>query len=429
MSGCWRSRQSDAVRIVSPATTPGSTRARCESEPKCAIGSAPSKSVGHSGTGATAAPCASSSRHTSMSPKPAPPSASGTARPRRSASARARHRSRSTRSSLTSTAAMRSGSAIPAKIAAAASDTASCSSVSLKSIRHHRRTRRPTRRVPARTPATTGSSSKSTNSARSAIPISMASLGTSARFATRRVPSSSSIKPIGQRILERGHLRIVHDHVRVERAAARGLHGVPLQRPARTRTRAAAGGARCRTTCTAGSAAVRLRPLEPERVVLGERRSWPRRTRRRAIGWQVLEDTEAHRGHGVAGVEERLDHVGCHLVIGRHVRVGNGDIVDAAWSGSARCRARSAWDRRSTRSTERTSTRSPTTSGRHVVLLAVRGDDRGESLVIEQTHHHARWDPLPCSAPAARASSTSRDARRPRMIHAWSMVGGAMSSS
>ncbi len=57
-----------AVRITSPATTPGSQRVRCASDPKWAMGRAPSTRVAHSGTGATALPCASSRRHSSMRP-------------------------------------------------------------------------------------------------------------------------------------------------------------------------------------------------------------------------------------------------------------------------------------------------------------------------------------------------------------------------
>ena len=59
---------SAAVRITSPATTPGSQAARWASEPKRANGIAPSTSVDHSGTGATAFPCASSRRQSSISP-------------------------------------------------------------------------------------------------------------------------------------------------------------------------------------------------------------------------------------------------------------------------------------------------------------------------------------------------------------------------
>ena len=57
-----------AVRITWPATTPGSQRPRWASEPKWVSGSAPSTKVAHSGTGATAFPCASSNRQSSMRP-------------------------------------------------------------------------------------------------------------------------------------------------------------------------------------------------------------------------------------------------------------------------------------------------------------------------------------------------------------------------
>ena len=59
---------SAAVRMTSPATTPGSQRARWASEPKRPTGSAPSTRVAHSGTGATALPCASSRRQSSVRP-------------------------------------------------------------------------------------------------------------------------------------------------------------------------------------------------------------------------------------------------------------------------------------------------------------------------------------------------------------------------
>ncbi len=59
---------SAAVRTTSPATTPGSHMARWASDPKCAMGSAPNTRVAHNGTGATALPCASRRRHSSMSP-------------------------------------------------------------------------------------------------------------------------------------------------------------------------------------------------------------------------------------------------------------------------------------------------------------------------------------------------------------------------
>ena len=39
------------------------------------------------------------------------------------------------------------------------------------------------------------------------------------------------------------------------------------------------------------------------------------------------------------------------------------------------------------------------------------------------------FGPLPCAVPAARASSSVMEARRPRMIQACSMVGGAIRRS
>ncbi len=39
------------------------------------------------------------------------------------------------------------------------------------------------------------------------------------------------------------------------------------------------------------------------------------------------------------------------------------------------------------------------------------------------------FGPLPCGAPVARASSSALEARKPRMIQACSMVGGAIRRS
>ena len=75
---------------TSPATTPGSQRACCSAVPNRARGRAPRTTVAHSGTGATARPCCSSTRHSSVSPRPDPPCASGTARPSRLARAKLR---------------------------------------------------------------------------------------------------------------------------------------------------------------------------------------------------------------------------------------------------------------------------------------------------------------------------------------------------
>ena len=59
---------SAALRITSPATTPGSQRFCCAALPNFAIGSAPHTSVAHAGTGATVRPISSSSTHSSKKP-------------------------------------------------------------------------------------------------------------------------------------------------------------------------------------------------------------------------------------------------------------------------------------------------------------------------------------------------------------------------
>ena len=78
--------------------------------------------------------------------------------------------------------------------------------------------------------------------------------------------------------------------------------------------------------------------------------------------------------------------------------------------------------------TERDSTRSPTTSGRAYccsqLVATTEVSPSSSSRPINTS-----LGPLPCSVPAARASSTAMEARRPRMIQACSMVGGAMSRS
>ena len=101
------------------------------------------------------------------------------------------------RSVPASTAAMRSASTSPEMRPVAASDTASCSSVSLKSIRL------PfpagvADGVPAGTnTGSDSSSSKSTKVACTGMPIRMARSSTPSRLATSRVPSSSSMRPMG----------------------------------------------------------------------------------------------------------------------------------------------------------------------------------------------------------------------------------------
>jgi hypothetical protein len=66
-----------------------------------------------------------------------------------------------------------------------------------------------------------------------------------------------------------------------------------------------------------------------------------------------------------------------------------------------------------------------------VVLLAVGGDDRGEALVVEQGHH-LLVGPAPLLGASRRCPGLlgqQREARRPRMIQACSMVGGAITPS
>ena len=100
---------------------------------------------------------------------------------------------------------------------------------------------------------------------------------------------------------------------------------------------------------------------------------------------QVLEDAEAHGGHRLPGVVERL-----HLVVRhrphRHVGVGDrhvvepgGDEAPGAQPGPLGVR-----DRLNDRAHQQ-----PVADhqGTVVVLLAVGGDDRGQALVIEQVHH------------------------------------------
>ena len=189
----------------------------------------------------------------------------------------------------------------------------------------------------------------------------------------------------GQRVLEGRHLRVVHDDVRVHRAAAARLHRVPLQRAAHGAGRQRRVAQRAARGAVLNQQLVRAGTLEPERVVLREGRARARRARRLLHRRQVLEDAEAHGGHRLAGVVERL-----HLVVRhrphRHVGVGDGDVVEAggdeaprAQSGALRIR-----DRLNDGAHQQ-----PVADhqGAVVVLLAVGGDDRGQALVIEQGHH------------------------------------------
>ena len=189
----------------------------------------------------------------------------------------------------------------------------------------------------------------------------------------------------GQRVLERRHLRVVHDHVRVHRAAAARLHRVPLQRAAhgagrqrRVAQRAARGAVLNQQLVGAGA-------LEPERVVLREGGVRARRARRLLHRRQVLEDAEAHGGHRLAGVVERL-----HLVVRsrphRHVGVGDRHVVEPGGDEAPRAQPRALGIRDRL---DDGAHQEPVADhqGAVVVLLAVGGDDRGEALVIEQGHH------------------------------------------
>ena len=117
--GCarWRPPRS-APRTAGPRPPPppGASGPAARAVPKRARGSAPRTTVAHSGTGATARPCCSRTRHSSVRPRPEPPCSSGTARPRRLALASSDHRAASKRSSVSSISATRSASAMPWKI-------------------------------------------------------------------------------------------------------------------------------------------------------------------------------------------------------------------------------------------------------------------------------------------------------------------------
>ncbi len=78
--------------------------------------------------------------------------------------------------------------------------------------------------------------------------------------------------------------------------------------------------------------------------------------------------------------------------------------------------------------TERTSTRSPTTSGRpylcvQLVATTEVSPSSSSSAIMRLL------GPSPCDAPDSRAASTSLESLRPRMIQACNMDGGAISES
>ena len=126
---------SAAVSTVVPATTSGSSVARCCSVPQRPTGSPPRASAASAGTGAVWRPTSSSTSASSSTPRPAPPYSAGTAMPSSPASAMAAHRSRSNRrSSACSTDRMASGVALSPSSLAATSMVACCSSLRSKSM-------------------------------------------------------------------------------------------------------------------------------------------------------------------------------------------------------------------------------------------------------------------------------------------------------
>src|SRR5215207_10724211 len=125
---------SAAVSTVSPSTTPGRYCCFCASVPNCASGSAPSTTVGSTGTGATVRPISSSSRHKATNPRPLPPASSGKAIPSSPAFASSDQVSRSKPSPPASSSLSRSCVMRSDRIWRARSRVASCSSLNEKSI-------------------------------------------------------------------------------------------------------------------------------------------------------------------------------------------------------------------------------------------------------------------------------------------------------
>ena len=202
------------------------------------------------------------------------------------------------RSSLCSTAAIRSGSTRPAKSPVAASETASCSSLKREVHqaplpgRHEHGQRQLLVEVDELGPHR--------HADRDVLGLDAAEVGDHPR------PLLQLDQADRQRVLERGHLGVVHHDVGVQGAAAARVDGVPLERAAvgaGRQRRVAQGAAR---GAVLDQQLVGAGALEPERVVLGQRRLRARRARRLAVGRQVLEDAEAHGGDRLAGVEERL---------------------------------------------------------------------------------------------------------------------------
>ena len=283
----------------------------------------------------------------------------------------------------------------------AASDTASCSSVSLKSIRlpSPPASLPASRRLPCRRPRRHEHGQRQLlvvvdegglhgHADPNGIELHAVEVGDQPR------PLLQLDEADRQRVLEGRHLRVVHDDVRVHRAAAARLHRVPLQRAAHGAGRQRRVAQRAARGAVLNQQLVRAGTLEPERVVLREGGVRARRPGRLLHRRQELEDAEAHGGHGLPGVVERL-----HLVVRRrphrHVGVGDGHVVEPggdeaprAQPGALRIRDR----------LDDGAHQQPVADhqGPVVVLLAVGGDDRGQALVIEQGHHLlVRPAPLP----------------------------------
>ena len=107
--------------------------------------------------------------------------------------------------------------------------------------------------------------------------------------------------------------------------------------------------------------------------------------RRRAVRRQVLEDAEAHGGHRLAGVVERL-HLVVRLRERGHVSVGDGHVVEPGRDEAPGAQAgplgvRDRLDHRAHQHPV------PDHQGTPVVLLAVGGHDRGQPFLVEQAHH------------------------------------------
>ena len=230
------------------------------------------------------------------------------------------------------------------------------------------------------------SSSKSTNSARTAIPTSISSSVDPAQVGHDPRPLLQLDQADRQRVLERGDLGVVDHHVGVERAAARPTPRCPTRASRTRRTPAAAGGAACRTTCTAGSAAGA--PAPP-------------RTRTRCPGSapaSAAAGAPASRSGGrYLRMRKRMVATGSPAsksactsaadpVLRRHVGVGDGHVVEPGREEAPGAEAGplGVRDRLDDRAHQHPVAHH---QGTDVVLLAVGGHHRGQALVVEQAHH------------------------------------------